>query len=258
VKHAATSSSAVEITDIAGGNSRVNCHRRVMVMVQEMDTIREILLAARSGADFIGTNLPQTVSTAGLALTWDLKRRTSGGSRACSFDAAKRKLSSEAESEGIENNIENSAKKQNVGEAPAASNAPPAASSGTAVNALASVPGQKVERKSSPVHETPDDFKNARSAGGVINLWETMHCKTLRPILEGCECHACKHHTRAYIHHLLLAKEMLGDILVYCHNQHQIVQLFNEIRCLKKTDVSDPKGDCTLDEWSASLIAVMH
>jgi Queuine tRNA-ribosyltransferase len=260
VKHAATSSGVVEVPDISGENSRLNCHRRVMVMAQEMDTIREILLAARSGGDFIGTNLPHIISTAGLALTWDLKRRSTGGSRTSSFDAAKRKLSSEAESEGIENDLENSAKKQNVGEAPAASTNPQTASSCTAINTTASagVSGQKVDSKSSPVHETPDDFMNARSAGGVINLWETIHCKTLRPILECCDCHACKHHTRAYIHHLLLAKEMLGDILVYCHNQHQIVQLFNEIRCLKKTDMSDPKGGRALEEWSASLVAVMH
>ena len=265
VKHAATSSSAVEITDTALENSKNNCHRRVMVMVQEMDTIREILLAVRSGGDFIGTNLPQIISTAGLALTWDLKRRTynqctTGSSRTSSFDAVKRKLSSEAEKEGIENEIENSTKKQNVGETIAVSTALPTASTCTGVNSAAStsVQGELVESKSSPVHETPDDFKNARSAGGVINLWETMHCKTLRPILKGCECHACKHHTRAYIHHLLLAKEMLGDILVYCHNQHQIVQLFNEIRCLQKADIGDPGGGGAFEEWSASLIAVMH
>lgn len=263
VKHAASSSKAVEITDTAGEkNCREKCHRRVMVMVQEMDTVREILLAARCGGDIIGTNLPHIISTAGLALTWDLRRRTctSGSSRTSSFDAAKRKLSPDLESDGIENEIDNTTKKQNIGEASAALTTLLTAPSCTAVNAAtsASVQGQKVESKNSTVHETPDDFKNALSAGGVINLWETAHYKTLKPILEGCECHACKHHTRAYIHHLLLAKEMLGDILVYCHNQHQLVQLFNEIRCLKKADMNDHGGGRAFEEWSASLIAVMH
>lgn len=272
VKHAATSSKAAETANIAGEKDVVNCQRRVMVMVQEMDSIREILLAAGSGGDFIGTNLPHILSTAGLALTWDLKGRTynqstKGSSRSSSFDVTKRKLSSvEAESHGADIETESSLKKQSVKEAPVTLVVvPPTVSTAiqsteslttSTVVTSASVQGQHVE--CNLTHATPDDFKNARSGGGVINLWETMHCKTLRPILEGCECHACKHHTRAYIHHLLVAKEMLGDILVYCHNQHQIVQLFNEIRCLKKIDDSDPGGGKSFGEWSATLIAVMH
>ena len=63
-----------------------------------------------------------------------------------------------------------------------------------------------------------------------MDLWDSRHEKDVRPLLPGCACHACMHHTRAYVHHLLRAKEMLGEILLYCHNQHQYVQLFDACR----------------------------
>ena len=96
---------------------------------------------------------------------------------------------------------------------------------------------------------TPDDFKHAHTNGGVINLWDTIHRKSLQPILANCICHACRNHTRAYVHHLLLAKEMLGDILLYCHNQHQILQMFNEIRLVKEIDKNSLTGDGSAYNW---------
>ena len=101
-------------------------------------------------------------------------------------------------------------------------------------------------------HDTPNEYQYAQKNGGILNLWEETHRKDLRPILLDCQCHACTNHTRAYIHHLLIAKEMLGDILIYCHNQHQTVQLFNEIREVKVS------GLITFQDWSARLLAVMH
>lgn len=39
------------------------------------------------------------------------------------------------------------------------------------------------------------------------------YCRDRRPLLEGCECAACSgRHSRAYIHHLLLAHEILGEV----------------------------------------------
>jgi tRNA-guanine family transglycosylase len=48
--------------------------------------------------------------------------------------------------------------------------------------------------------------------------------------VEGCKCHACRHHTRAYIHHLHICKEILAEVLVYHHNAHQLLQLFAAAR----------------------------
>jgi queuine tRNA-ribosyltransferase len=51
-----------------------------------------------------------------------------------------------------------------------------------------------------------------------------------RPIEEGCECFACKHHTRAYIRHLMNVNEILGLRLVSIHNSHFYLQVLHEIR----------------------------
>ena len=53
---------------------------------------------------------------------------------------------------------------------------------------------------------------------GKLNLFNAKYETDDRPIEEGCQCPACKYHTRAYIRHLLKAKEMLGMRLCVLHN----------------------------------------
>ncbi len=50
------------------------------------------------------------------------------------------------------------------------------------------------------------------------------------PIEEGCECFACRNHTRAYIRHLLNVNEILGLRLVSIHNSHLYLKLMQDIR----------------------------
>ncbi|KAK3835641.1 MAG: tRNA-guanine(15) transglycosylase-like protein [Linnemannia gamsii] len=65
-----------------------------------------------------------------------------------------------------------------------------------------------------------------------INLWDDEHADKFVPILEGCECYACKggRHTRAYINHLLKAHEMLATVLLMSHNMHQYSKFFSNVR----------------------------
>ena len=51
-----------------------------------------------------------------------------------------------------------------------------------------------------------------------------------RPIEEGCDCPACRRFSRAYIRHLLKAKEMLGMRLCVLHNLRFYNRLMEEIR----------------------------
>ena len=44
---------------------------------------------------------------------------------------------------------------------------------------------------------------------------DTIYCDDRTPMLEGCDCYACKHFTKGYIHHLFNCHEMLGVILLY-------------------------------------------
>lgn len=51
-----------------------------------------------------------------------------------------------------------------------------------------------------------------------------------RPIEEGCQCPTCQQYSRAYIRHLLKAKEMLGMRLCVLHNLYFYNTLMEEIR----------------------------
>ncbi|MFR2719146.1 MAG: tRNA guanosine(34) transglycosylase Tgt, partial [Ruminococcus sp.] len=53
---------------------------------------------------------------------------------------------------------------------------------------------------------------------GKLNLFNAKYELDDRPIEEGCQCPACRHYSRAYIRHLLKAKEMLGMRLCVLHN----------------------------------------
>lgn len=65
---------------------------------------------------------------------------------------------------------------------------------------------------------------------GKINLFNAQYELDERPIEEGCGCPACRRHSRAYIRHLLKAKEMLGMRLCVLHNLYFYNTMMEEIR----------------------------
>ena len=65
---------------------------------------------------------------------------------------------------------------------------------------------------------------------GKRNLFNAKYELDERPIEEGCGCPACRHYSRAYIRHLLKAKEMLGMRLCVLHNLYLYNHLREEIR----------------------------
>jgi queuine tRNA-ribosyltransferase len=61
----------------------------------------------------------------------------------------------------------------------------------------------------------------AYTSRGVLNLRNAKHAEDPRPIDPDCGCPACARHSRAYLHHLIKAEEMLGPMLLTWHNiQH--------------------------------------
>ncbi|ORZ15067.1 tRNA-guanine(15) transglycosylase-like protein [Absidia repens] len=65
----------------------------------------------------------------------------------------------------------------------------------------------------------------------VIDLWNTNIAQTFDPLDVSCGCYTCTTpHTKAYIHHLLKAHEMLGSILLMRHNIYQLGQFMADIR----------------------------
>ena len=65
---------------------------------------------------------------------------------------------------------------------------------------------------------------------GKINLFNAKYELDDRPIEEGCQCPACRRYSRAYIRHLLKAKEMLGMRLCVTHNLYFYNKMMEEIR----------------------------
>ena len=65
---------------------------------------------------------------------------------------------------------------------------------------------------------------------GKMNLFNAKYEMDPRPIEEGCQCPACQHYSRAYIRHLMKAKEMLGMRLCVLHNLYFYNHMMEEIR----------------------------
>jgi queuine tRNA-ribosyltransferase len=63
-----------------------------------------------------------------------------------------------------------------------------------------------------------------------IDMWLPEHAADLSPLVEGCKCYACTNHHRAYVQHLLNAKEMLAWVLLQIHNHHVVDLFFTGIR----------------------------
>ena len=65
---------------------------------------------------------------------------------------------------------------------------------------------------------------------GKLNMFNKKYELDDRPIEEGCQCPACRSYSRAYIRHLLKAKEMLGMRLCVLHNLYFYNTMMSEIR----------------------------
>jgi queuine tRNA-ribosyltransferase len=68
------------------------------------------------------------------------------------------------------------------------------------------------------------------SATGRYNITGARYRRDFTPIDPECDCYTCGHYTRAYIHHLVKAKEILAATLCTIHNERFIIRLVDRIR----------------------------
>lgn len=73
-------------------------------------------------------------------------------------------------------------------------------------------------------------FGSALVPEGRINLKNAQYLEDKRPLEEGCDCYACQTFSRAYIAHLVRAREMLGGILLSLHNLRFLHRLTERAR----------------------------
>lgn len=70
----------------------------------------------------------------------------------------------------------------------------------------------------------------AFTAEGTLRLRNAVHKRDSRPLESGCPCPTCRYYSRAYLHHLFQAEEMLGPTLLSLHNVAYYNRLLAEIR----------------------------
>jgi queuine tRNA-ribosyltransferase len=87
----------------------------------------------------------------------------------------------------------------------------------------------------------------AFSSGGRLNLMNLTLAQDNRPIDEACSCYTCRTFTRAYLRHLIVAKESLAGTLLSIHNLHALIQLVSDIR----ESIMDSSFESKIQSWLA-------
>lgn len=77
---------------------------------------------------------------------------------------------------------------------------------------------------------------NAFTRDGKMNLRNLKFREDFTPIESDCDCYTCKHYTRAYIRHLLVANEQLASRLLSIHNIRFLIRLTEDLREAIKND----------------------
>jgi len=87
----------------------------------------------------------------------------------------------------------------------------------------------------------------AFSPEGRLNLMNAAFARDPRPIDESCTCYTCRTFTRAYLRHLIAAKELLAGTLLSIHNLAALIRLMSEIRAA----IIDGTFESRAPEWLA-------
>ena len=90
---------------------------------------------------------------------------------------------------------------------------------------------------------------SAFSPDGRLNLMNATFARDERPIDETCDCYSCKTFTRAYIRHLIIAKELLAGTLLSIHNLRALIRLMEQIRIYIAEGTFEEKVPLLLEQW---------
>ena len=85
---------------------------------------------------------------------------------------------------------------------------------------------------------------------GRLNLMNASFARDERPIDETCDCYACKTFTRAYIRHLIVARELLAGTLISIHNLRALIRLMETIRGYISGGSFEEHAPELLNQWS--------
>jgi queuine tRNA-ribosyltransferase len=85
---------------------------------------------------------------------------------------------------------------------------------------------------------------------GRLNLMNAAFARDPRPIDEGCDCYTCRTFTRAYLRHLIVAKELLAGTLLSIHNLRALIRLMEQIRAYIAGGSFEARVPALLAQWS--------
>ena len=83
---------------------------------------------------------------------------------------------------------------------------------------------------------------------GTVNLRNARHADDPRPLDENCACPACSKFSRAYLHHLVKAGEMLGPMLASWHN----IQFYQDLMAAMRTAIEQGRFSAFADDFAAT------
>jgi queuine tRNA-ribosyltransferase len=90
------------------------------------------------------------------------------------------------------------------------------------------------------------------SSEGRLNLMNAVFSRDSRPIDEACSCYTCQKFSRAYLRHLIVAKELLSGTLLSIHNLHALIQLVKEIRVSILNGTFESNVPVWLAQWKGN------
>jgi queuine tRNA-ribosyltransferase len=80
---------------------------------------------------------------------------------------------------------------------------------------------------------------------GVVNIKNARHADDPRPLDENCTCPTCSNYSRAYLHHVFRAQEMISAMLLTWHNLHYFQEIMQGMR--------DAIAEQSFDAWEADF-----
>lgn len=84
---------------------------------------------------------------------------------------------------------------------------------------------------------------------GVVNIKNARHAHDERPLDDRCRCPACTGYSRAYLHHLFKAGEMLGPMLLTWHN----LTFYQDVMAALRQGIENGRFEETAAAWEAEM-----
>jgi queuine tRNA-ribosyltransferase len=98
----------------------------------------------------------------------------------------------------------------------------------------------------------------AFSPEGRLNLMNAVFAADPRPIDPACTCYTCRTFSRAYLRHLIAAKELLAGTLLSIHNLHALIQLVKDIRVAIMDGSFENKVAGWMEQWGGNAVRVVN